>query len=68
MPDPTDPTTGYLDTGWLTPPTPGTPSHRLIDAEADLRAESEAEVGQDPSGTGLVALAWAQDRIEEALR
>ena len=59
MPDRTDITTGYLDVGWLPPVTP---------TEADLRAQSEAEVHQQPSGTGLVALAWAQGRIEGSQR
>ena len=62
MPDRIDNTTGFLDDGWVPPPTPGTPSYRHV--EADLRAQSEAEVHQAPDGTGLVALAWAQGRIE----
>ena len=68
MPDRTDITTGFLDDGWVHPPTPGTPSHRLIDAAAALMAQSDAEVHQEPSGTGLQALAWAQDRIERSQR
>lgn len=61
MPDRPDVTTGYLDPGWIHPPTPGTPAAALMEA-------SDAEVHKIPDGTGLVALAWAQDRIEEATR
>jgi len=63
-----DNTTGFLDDGWVHPPTPGTPSHRLIDAAARLMAQSDAEVDQLPSGTGLVELAKAQTLIERSQR
>ena len=68
MSDRIDNTTGFLDDGWVHPPTPGTPSHPLIDAAARLMAQSDSEVHQEPSGTGLQALAWAQDRIERSQR
>lgn len=81
MSDHKDVTSGFVDGGlWVHPPTPGTPSYRLVDpnntgpewlhnpepgtAAARLMEQSEAEVYQEPSGTGLQALAWAQDRIE----
>lgn len=68
MSDRIDNTTGFLDDGWVHPPTPGTPSHRLIDAAARLMAQSDAEVDQLPSGTGLVELAKAQTLIERSQR
>lgn len=61
-------TRDYVTDPWVHPPTEGTPAHRLIDAEADLVAASDAEVHQAPDGTGLVALAHAQGLIEESLR
>jgi len=68
MSDRPDITTGFLDDGWVHPPTPGTPSHRLIDAAAALMAQSDAEADQPPSGTGLVELAKAQTLIERSQR
>lgn len=52
-----DQTADYVTPPWVHPPTPGTPAARLIE-------QSDAEVHEPPSGTGLQALAWAQDRIE----
>lgn len=53
---------------WVHPPTPDTPSHRLIDAEADLMAASEAEIHQAPTGTDLMVLARVQHLITGATR
>ena len=70
-----DNTTGFLDDGWVHPPTPGTPSHRLIDAAAALMDQSDAEVETAARATevplsaeGKWAHAWAADRIERSQR
>lgn len=75
MSDRIDNTTGFLDDGWVHPPTPGTPSHRLIDAAAALMAQSDAEVeaagrAADPplSAEGKWAHAVAAELIERSQR
>ena len=75
MPDRTDITTGFLDDGWVHPPTPGTPSHRLIDAAARLMAQSDAEVETAARATevplsaeGKWAHAVAAELIERSQR